>query len=172
LRKRSKSLHDKLLVSIDRRAIAGLLSEIAAEHGPFAGNRTRASLSSFFAWTMKQGLIETNPVIGTDRPADEVERDRVLTDGELHEIWQALPADDYGDIVKLLALTGQRRDEIASLRWSEIDLEERIITLPPARTKNKREHIVPLGVPVVAILKARKRLLDRDLVFGSGRGGF
>ncbi len=172
LRKRSKSLHDKLLTNIDRRAIAGLLSEIAAEHGPFAGNRTRASLSSFFAWAMKQGLLEANPVIGTDRPAEEVERDRVLTDSEMREIWQALLADDYGDIVKLLALTGQRRDEIASLRWSEVDFDSATITLPPPRTKNRRDHIVPISAPVIDILKTRKRLVDRDLVFGSGRGGY
>jgi len=172
LRKRSKSLHDKLLVSIDRRAIASLLSEIAAEHGPFAANRSRASLSSFFAWAMRQGLVAANPVIGTDRPAEEVQRDRVLTDGELREIWEALQDDDYGDIVKLLALTGQRRDEIACLHWSEIDFDQSIITLPSPRTKNKHEHIIPMSGPVITILKFRKRLLDRDLVFGSGRGGY
>jgi aryl-alcohol dehydrogenase-like predicted oxidoreductase len=54
----------------------------------------------------------------------------------LREIWAALPEGDYGNIVKLLILTGQRRTEIGDLRWSEIDLKRSVIALPPERTKN------------------------------------
>jgi len=65
--------------------------------------------------------------------------------------------------VKLLILTGQRRQEIAGLRWSEID--ERVIHLPPARTKNGLAHDVPLSARALALIADLRRLADADLVF-------
>ena len=59
-------------------------------------------------------------------------RDRELTDRELAAIWHELPGSDYGAIVRLLILTGQRREEIGALRWTEVDPHERKIALPPS----------------------------------------
>src|SRR5947209_11078306 len=87
---------------------------------------------------------------------------------ELTVIWKALPDSDYGEIVRLLILTGQRREEIGALRWSEIDLEARNIALPPARTKNSRPHDVPLSDQALLILKSRPAHAGRDQVFGDG----
>jgi integrase len=120
---------------------------------------------------MREGLVEANPVAGTNRN-EAVKRDRVLSEPELREIWAALKDDAYSDILRLLMLTGQRREEIGALRWSEIDLEAVLITLPAARTKNKLEHLVPISGPVRDILKDRHRIVGRDLVFGQGEGGF
>jgi integrase len=61
--------------------------------------------------------------------------------------------------------------EIADLSWSEIDFEKATITLPPSRTKNHREHIIPLSAPALEILKGRARN-GRELVFGNGGHGF
>jgi integrase len=99
---------------------------------------------------------------------------RTLSDAELREIWRALPPDDYGEIVKVLALTGQRREEIGGLRWSEIDFQRGVILLPAARTKNKREHEVPMSAAVRSILEARndKRPDGRELVFREARGPY
>ena len=83
---------------------------------------------------MREGLAEANPMIGTNKAAVNASRDRVLTDDELRSIWAALGNDPYGDIVRLLALTGQRRDEIGSLRWREVDFDKSLIALPPERT--------------------------------------
>jgi integrase len=69
-------------------------------------------------------------------------------------------------------LTGARREEIAALRWSEINLDEGLITLLPRRTKGRREHEIPLSVSALALLKAQPRTEDRDFVFGRGIGGF
>ena len=74
--------------------------------------------------------------------------------------------------MKLLMLTAQRRDEIASLRWSEIDTEAKTITLPASRTKNGREHVIPLSAQALAIIQATPQRANRDLVFGSGDGGY
>ncbi len=165
----SKPLHDLPLSAIDRRAIAGRLGAIAESSGPVSANRMRTSLSSFFSWCVREGLIDANPVNDTN-VQPETSRDRVLSESELRLIWNGLLGDDYGDIVRLLMLTGQRLDEIGSLRWSEI-LDEQII-LPPARTKNKRLHVIPLCDAAHAILVRRERSPDRDLVFGRGQGGF
>jgi integrase len=175
LKTNAKLLHPKLLSTIDRRTIAAELAEIEETRGPVARNRVRASWSTFFTWLLKEGHLGENgqnPVAYTNKAA-EIDRDRVLTDDEIREIWTALPehGDDYGDIVRLLLMTGQRRDEIASLAWDEIDFNGAVITLPGLRTKNRREHLVPMPEPVISILKARKRLLGRKCVFGIGASG-
>jgi integrase len=130
-------------------------------------------LSSCFNWCAREGLTDSNPAAFTNKRA-EVSRDRVLSDGEIRAIWNALPADDFGDIVKLLALTGQRRSEIADLSWNETDFERGLIVLPASRVKNGREHVIPMSGPVRAILEARQQIYGRDLVFGvrSDVGGF
>lgn len=173
-----KPLHPKLLSTINRGVIAAELAKIEEARGPTARNRVRASLSVFFMWLLREGhLGETghNPVLYTNT-ATELQRDRVLTADEIREIWAALPSPgiDYGDIIRLLLLTGQRRDEIGGLRWDEIDFDRTLITLPKERTKNQREHLLPMSPPVFDILKARKRILGVRTVFGmngaSGRG--
>jgi integrase len=160
------------LTAIDRRTVATLLTELAANNGPGLANSVRASLSAFFSWAMREGLADANPVIGTNRAVTKGARDRVLTDDELRLIWNTLSISTYGDIVRLLALTGQRRDEIGSLRWQEIDFDKAVISLPPERTKNSRPHDVPLSPAALAILKARPRLAGHEFVFSSAANGF
>src|SRR5262249_40537202 len=167
-------------VRINRATVAARLGKIADEHGPVSADRARAALSSFFTWAIGEGLCDGNPVIGTNKHFDGAKsRDRVLADRELALIGRALPDSDYGEIVKLLILTGQRREEIGALQWSEVDLEAPVITLPPARTKNGRPHEVPLSKPAVAILKSRPARANRNFIFGDGprdgkdqQGGF
>jgi integrase len=164
-------LHGLPLDKIDRRTIAVQLSRITHESGPIQANRTRASLSKFLNFAIGEGLIENNPVLHTNKNI-ETTRDRVLSDNELKAIWNALADDsDYSAIIKLLMLTGQRANEIAGLRWSEIVFERDIIALPGSRTKNHRAHIIAMASMVRALLKARPQN-GRDFVFGIGQGGF
>jgi integrase len=113
----------------------------------------------------------------TNKAIENGSRERVLNDDELAAVWRAAGDGQYGAIVRLLMLTGARRDEIASLYWSEIDLDATTITLPPARTKNRREHVIPLSEPALAIMAAQPRRTEadgtpRDLVFGYGQRGY
>lgn len=57
---------------------------------------------------------------------------------ELAQVWRACGDDDFGRIVKLLLLTGQRNAEIGELRWTEVDIGEGVIRLPGERVKNGR----------------------------------
>jgi integrase len=168
LRAHFKPFHNLPLTRIDRRTIAGRLSDIATDKGPTAADRARAAISAFFTWAMKEGLVDSNPVIATNTHASGKGRDRVLSKAELVEVWNAAGGGDYGTVVKLLMLTGCRRAEIGSLRWDEIDFAARLIRLPGERAKNHRPHDVPLSNPALRLLQAIPR--QRTFVFGD-RGG-
>jgi integrase len=169
LSKRARFLHGLPASAIDRRRIADLLDDIAKNGGAPSANRARAALSAMFSWAMRRGLHDSNPVIATEKRREQ-SRDRVLSDNELAAVWNALGTTDYGDVLRLLILTGQRASEIGGLRWSEINFDEGLISLPAQRTKNGHPHSVPMSAPVRQMLKARKQF--RDLVFGRGVVGF
>jgi len=158
------------LHKITRAAVAGRLGEIAEGHGLFASNRARATLSALFAWAMGEGLADANPVIGTNKATEEVSREHVLTDAELVAVWRACRDDDYGRVVRLLILTGQRREEVGALALAEIAGD--LWTIPKARSKNGREHEVPLSSAALEIIQAAPRRDGRRLLFGEGSGGF
>ena len=157
---------------VQRAAVATRLGEIAQEKGRFASNRARASLSALFTWAIGEGLVETVPVIGTNKAAEEISRDHVVTDAELRAIWNACRNDDHGRIVRLLMLTAQRREEIGALNRRELDLEHRLWVLPRDRTKNGLEHQVPLSGPAIEILQEALSRSNREFVFGEGVGAF
>ena len=145
-----KPLHKLPLKKIDRATVAAELRTIIRERGPVAADRGRSTLSAFFGWAIGEGIAEVNPVIGTNKASKNASRERVLADDELVAVWNAAPASDFGRIVKLLMLTGQRRDEIADLRRGEI--ADGALALPAARTKNSRPHDVPLSTQALAVL--------------------
>jgi integrase len=135
------------------------------EDTPILGNRALAHVRKLFAWALERDLVAVNPCSGIKPRAPEVSRDRVLSDNELLRIWNAADGDGYGAIVRVLILTGQRREEVGAMRWSELDLDKRLWTLPPARTKNKQWHTVPLSDAVIDIIKAQPRIHGSDFVF-------
>ena len=157
--------------SLDRRSLVEL-GEIASENGEATANLSRAYLSALFSWAIGKGIADVNPVIGVHKEGETVSRDRVLSDPELRDLWSVAGASDYGRIVRLLTLTAQRREEVGGMRWSEIDLAKAIWTIPPERTKNGRQHQVPLSDMAVSLLRGIEKRADRDNVFGSGEGGF
>jgi integrase len=97
-------------------------------------------------------------------------RDRVLSDRELATIWNACLDDDLGRIIKLLILTGCRREEIGALKWSEIDGE--VMTIPATRTKNHKSHAITLPPLALKILNSIPHREGRDFVFAKSGGGF
>ena len=169
-----KSLHGLLLAKIQRQDVASVISAVRAKGAAVTANRVRATLSSFFSWAISEGLVEHNPVTGTKR-TEEKSRERVLDPTELRLIWNSLEDDHFGAIMKLLALTGQRAAEIAGLRWSE--LKGDAFVLPPERTKNAREHSIPLSGRALTIITAQPHRQGsngklRDFIFGYSDGPF
>jgi integrase len=162
LRKHSSPLHALAIDRIDRRRIAQLLAQVETQSGAVSRNRLRSSLSAFWSWLIREGLLETNPVTGTGVADEGPSRDRVLSNKELAEIWRK-----GNDVIRLLLLTGQRRNEIGALRWDEVDLARGMIVLPPARTKNKRKHELPLSRQALAIIERQPR---RPFLFSDVKG--
>src|SRR6516165_559304 len=152
-----KSLHHLRLAEIDRRTIALSLGEIEQASGPVTRNRARSSLTAFFAWSIKEGLIESNPASGTGVADEGPSRERVLTEIELARLYAVLNDDPFSDILRLLILTAQRRSEIGGLRWSEVDFDRGLIVLPPQRSKNNRQHELPMSTQVRSILERQPR---------------
>ena len=132
-----RSLHARPIDAIDQRVAAILLAKISEDRGAKSCNNTRASGSGYFTWLMREGLARANPFAITNKAPENAPRDRTPSDEELREIWQACPDNQYGAIVRLLMLLARRRDEIASLRFSEIDLDAALITLPPVRSQRR-----------------------------------
>lgn len=147
--------------------VIAVLDSISART-PILANRLHAILHKLFDWARSKKLpVTANPCVGIERPAREKSRDRVLEDKELRKVWLAADklGHPYAGIVKLLILTGQRRNEIAGLRWSEVDIDESVLHLPAARTKNGLAHDVPLSAPAQAVISNLPRIVDADLVF-------
>jgi integrase len=172
LTKHWSALADLPIRNVARCNVAAQLGRIAGDSGPFASNRARAALSALFSWAIGEGLADANPVIGTNKATDEVSRDRVLTDEELSLVWRLAGNGDYGAILRLLVLTGQRREEVGGMLWSEIDTEGALWRVGADRTKNGLAHDVPLSTPALAVLEGLGRREERDFVFGAGEGAF
>jgi integrase len=155
--------------SITRRDVLDLLDRITDGGKPISANRTFSAIRKMFNWCASRDIIAASPCAGVRPPAAEQARDRVLTDDELKLVWAAAGRVGYpfGTLAQLLILTGQRRDEVAKMQWSEVDLDKKLWTLPRERTKNDKPHDVPLSDLAVSILNALPRLKDCSFVFST-----
>ncbi len=165
-------IHEVPAHQVNRRIVTACAAALARHSGPVAANRARAALSAMFAWAVSAGLADVNPVTGTIKVGIERPRDRVLSDAEVAAIWRASGDGDHGQIVRLLLLTGQRRDEVGGMAWTEIDLAKALWSLPATRTKNHRPHSVPLSAQALDILANVARRSGCPLLFGKRAAAF
>jgi integrase len=161
------SLYSRPIDAIKRADVVRVLDTIVANGTPSRANRALAAFKKLMNWCVDRGIIEHSPVAKLGMPAEEVSRDRVLADEELRLCWQTAHLDGYpfGPCVWLLMLTGQRRSEVSGMRWSEVDLDKGIWTIPRARVKNGTTHILPLSQLARAILRSLPRFPGSDFVF-------
>lgn len=172
LLKHWKPLHRTALSCVSHQLVAEHLAKIEQSSGTVARNRTRSTLSRLFTWAMEEGLAEQNPVVGTAKRKEQ-SRERVLSRNELRAIWSATEeTSGHSDIVRLLILTGQRRQEVGGLRWQELNFNGKLWIIPSERTKNRRVHSVPLSPLTLDILGRRVGEVDREFVFGYRDGPF
>ena len=176
---KGRTVHD-----ITKRDVIDLIEGIEQDR-PILANRVLAAVRKWFNWLAARDVVKASPCTGVVPPAKEKARDRRLTDDEIRALWAACGkgepdgggiGEPFGSFVKLLLLTGQRRSEVAGMRWSELDLDKRLWMIPAERSKNKRAHAVPLARQAVAIIEGVKRIAKSDHVFtttgDSGLGGF
>jgi integrase len=139
--------------------IDGLHRKITAAGKPYSANRTVALLSKLFSLAIKWGYRADNPVRGVEKNA-ETKRKRYLSPVELASLTAALNAHkdvQAANIIRLLLLTGARRNEVQSMRWADLNLTDGVWTKPGATTKQKTDHVVPLSAPARQLLSDLRR---------------
>ena len=139
---------------------------------PMASHRLHEVAKSLFYWSVNEGFLEASPFARMTAPVEKLPRERDLKHPELKRLWAACESKAYpfGPLVELLALTLQRRNEVAEMQWPEIDLDKAQWTIPAERSKSKRAHIVPLSKPAVQIIKSLPRYVGGPYVFTSTEG--
>ncbi|MGD9785704.1 MAG: tyrosine-type recombinase/integrase [Hyphomicrobiaceae bacterium] len=154
---------------ITKQDIVDVIEGVMANGAPSAANHALAAIRKFFNWSVERGLVEESPCAGIRKPARVIARERVLSEEELARVWDAAEAVGYpfGRMVQLLILLAQRRNEVASMRWCDIDRRDNLWTLPSEATKSNRSHSVPLAPQALTIIDGCAKLHDA-FVFPSG----
>jgi integrase len=153
---------------IERAHVRRLLEGLRDEQGLTSQvNRVKASLSGIFSWALDAGEIDHYPIMRMRPLVTEKPRDLLLSLDQLVTIWDA--ASELGSLatpaVKLLILTGARREEVGQMTWDEIDLDAQVWSLPPERHKGKRGLAIPLSTPSVEVLEAIPKQAGGGFVF-------
>jgi integrase len=148
--------------SISRKDVLAVLDAAVDRGSATLANRALAHIRKLFNWTVERGIIAptANPVAGIKPPSREKSRDRTLSDDELLAVWKAAGrmAYPFGPAIRLLIATGQRREEVGQLEWREVDLDAAIWTMPAARNKGGRQHVVPLSRLALEVLEPLPRV--------------
>ena len=160
-------LFSRPIDQIKRADVVRVLDTIIADGAPTRANRALAAIKKLMNWCVDRAMIETSPVAHLKPPTKETARERVLSDAELKTCWRMaeLEGFPFAQCVQLMMLTGQRRGEVSGMRWSELDLDNGLWSLPSTRVKNSTAHIVPLAPLAIDILKSVPRFQNSDFVF-------
>ena len=157
---------NRKLTEIRDTDILDMIDE-AKKRGPAAANSIHTVLSAFLGWCMRRKRLAESPMKGMRKPFTETYSDRILNGEEIKLFWTRCEKINpvFGRMFQLLLTTGCRRNEISRMKWSELDLKNRIFTLPAERSKNGLAHRVYLNDPALAILEAMPRIDGCEYVF-------
>lgn len=147
---------DRKIAEIRRADVRELIDGL---EGAVLPNRVLALVRTIFRFAMSRDWLEASPVEGIKKPSEEKERDRVLAMAEVATIWRAagLAGYPFGHYLQMLLLTGQRRTEVAGMRWDDVDTDEAVWIMKAVDTKSDRKHLVPLSPAALTILEAAPR---------------
>lgn len=159
----SASIGRRLIRTIRRPDVVDVVGAVAAKGFPVQANRVFSEIMALLRWCEQKGYVEGVPsarkkdVRAATGGGKEQVRRRTLTDGEIKAVWKN--AGDLGsltgDFLRLLLLTGQRRDEVRLMTWVELDMEAELWSIPAARYKTGISHSVPLSPQTMVILRRR-----------------
>lgn len=146
-------LGDVPLNQIVRRDVVEAIEALEAANLPGAAGALQGHASTFFKWCADRGLMPANPLHGyrasrATRAQRVAQLGRALSDIEIARIWHAAGAATingaFGQLIRFLILTGQRRTETARMRWADLNADRTLWTIPAVETKNGIAHEVPL----------------------------
>lgn len=145
------------LASIRRADVRELVEAVEGEVVP---NYVLGLVRTLFRYAMSRDWVEASPAEAMEKPKTEAPRDRFLSMAEVGRIYQNAELLGYpmGGFLKMLFLTGQRRTEVAAMRWDQLNLDAGEWLLASKETKSARQHLVLLSAPAVALLRATPRI--------------
>jgi integrase len=159
---------------ISRADLRAEFNKIKNRPAPIEANRTFEVVRRLFNWSIEEEILSENPILKLPRPAEETPRQRTLTADELQIFWGALDSSSpiVRGVFRLILLSAQRRNEVARMRWVDLDRREGWWNIPAELTKTKRPYRVPITPAMLAIINEMERLSpDPVWVFPRVGGG-
>jgi integrase len=135
---------------LTKRDIIGRLDAIVDRGAPIVANRVYALFKQCLDFAVAKDLVPASPMAGMEAPGgEEVPRERTLSDAEVKTFWKKVDEAEMSPRValalRLAVVTAQRRIEVATMKWTDINETERLWTIPGEYTKNGVVHVVPLS---------------------------
>lgn len=155
--------------SLSRADVKRYLKQVAEKH-PYDANRLQAHFSKMFSFAVDEEITINHPLRRLEKFGKEIQRDRFYTTDEIRKLWEAfkMQPEPLQSLLKVLFMTGQRVGETSRMRWSDVDLEKGVWTIPAIETKAGRIHAVPLTEGVIKLLENIYQLTGRfEYVFTS-----
>ncbi|MBR2688760.1 MAG: tyrosine-type recombinase/integrase [Aquamicrobium sp.] len=153
---------DIKLSELHRRDITKVIDIVKDRGAHIEANRLFEDVRAMVRWARARGDLDENLTEGMKRPTETVERDRVLSADEINTMWKQLSNAEMREttrrVIRLCLVTAQRVGEVSGMERDEIDLDRQLWTIPAVRSKNKREHSVPL--PTMAVKIIQEQLAD------------
>jgi integrase len=160
---------DRDFVSIKRSDVASLLDQIEDQHGSRMADLVLALVRSIANWFASRDDDYVSPFVRGMRRHQNGPRSRILSDAELRTIWKAAEANgQFGAIIRLLLLTGQRREKLYTMKWS--DAVDGVWTIATVAREKGNAGALALPAQAVAIINSQPRVGDNPYVFAAGRG--
>src|SRR5262245_2796870 len=157
------------LSELRRRDVRNVTDAMLRRGVKVEATRVFEDIRGMVRWAVQQEYLDANPLDGMNKPAEPTASNRVLSDQEIHDLWNGLPdalakSVQCQRIIKLALVTGQRVGEVAGITSAELDLKAHEWRLPANRTKNGHAHVVPLSDLAIRIIK--------DAMADAGKGQF
>jgi integrase len=146
------------LSELRRRDLRNVTDILLRRDAKTEATRVFEDVRGIIRWAVQHEYLDANPLDGMTKPAEATSSDRVLSDDEIHKLWNGLPKSlaksvQCQRIIKLALTTAQRVGEVAGIVRSELDLKAREWRLPASRVKNNHAHVVPLSDLAITIIK-------------------
>ena len=148
----------RLIRKIRRADVVEIVEFVKSKGMKIQANRVFSEFMAMLRWAEQRDYIDGVPSFNKFKTKEQPRR-RTLTGEELGVLWEV--SKDIGklsgDFIRLLILSGQRRDDVRLMRWDEIDMKSCTWTIPADRYKTRMTHVVPLSTPIMKVLHARNK---------------
>ena len=163
---------DRPIASLTLRDANRLFDGLIEDGSPMAALNTYKLIKRIGRWAEEVGEIENSPFAKLKPPGEYRARDRILDHDEIRAVWEAAGAAGFpfGPFVRLLLVTGARRNEVAQMRRGDVDMGKGEWLLPATGTKSAREHLLPLPTVALDIIASLPEFTRGEYLFTTTSG--